>query len=173
MHYQYRTAVHLGQRSRIRALLLQIHGNITFSCRIGEHRPRPPPTLQQIYYVLILKRNGKEFYFHVHASNQDAADSCIQLLFALEDTYFSTCMVSRRHLQYYSSPARADQQGHHRFDAFYNIEFSSELQRTMSLCRSAFFCMIVNFAMELLLLCMNYVNRLRAISFVPRRRLSF
>lgn len=91
-----------------------------------------PPILQRISYVLILKRNDdEEYYFHIHALNHDAADACIQFLLSLEDTYFSNLMVSRRHLQYYSSPAGADQQSKHRFDAFYNLELSCEQQRTI------------------------------------------
>jgi hypothetical protein len=93
-----------------------------------------PPALQRISYVIILKRNKeeKEYFFHVHALSQDAADACLQLLCSLEDTYFSNMMVSRQHLRYYSTPGGADQQEKYRFDAFYNIECSGALQRTMA-----------------------------------------
>ncbi|GAX17568.1 hypothetical protein FisN_18Lh219 [Fistulifera solaris] len=102
-----------------------------------------PPALQRISYVIILKRNKEEteYYFHVHALSRDAADACLQLLCSLKDTYFSNMMVSNQHLRYYSSPGGADQTEKYRFDAFYNIEFSGALQRTMAaLSKRIFLC---------------------------------
>ncbi len=87
------------------------------------------PSLQQFTYILILGSEDDELYFYIHAVDKDAADSCLEFLFSLEDTYFARLLVSRQHSPYYSLPSRTQKRSAHRINPFYELELTCAQQR--------------------------------------------